>query len=126
MDILGRSILASFHRREDAQQAMRALRREGFTVQLDRASPYPGAETGQREHALAGQVGTLSDPAAVGDATGEDPRAFLDASGVVAPGLDRGLNEPSAGQNTWLVTVVTEEDRVNRAVQILEDAGGTV
>lgn len=127
----GRSVLAYFTRREQAEQARRALRHEGFeTVQLDRIGRYGGGSSPVLHTALTGDGDSLADMTAGADTGGGDAGPLL-AADPAASGLADGLSAeqdvlPGMEHPAWLVTVVTGEDRVNRAVQILEDAGGVV
>lgn len=122
--LVGRSVLAYFARREQAELACSLLRQEGYdTVQLDEvalpgetgdraAGPHPGGIDGLAEW------GASDEHDAGGPLIGaeEDSQSFV-------PGDVAGPGETGP---SWVVTVVTGEDGVNRAVQILEDAGGAV
>ncbi|HEY8496601.1 MAG TPA: hypothetical protein VIK98_06180 [Limnochordales bacterium] len=122
MELLGRSILGYFAHREQAEQAKAHLRRAGFdTVQVDRLdSGQAGADT--LHNPLTGRVASLADLTGVADEGGPLLAASPDASG-----LAHEVDETLLGHKpTWIVTVVTTEDHVNRAVQILEEAGGVV
>jgi len=136
---MGRSILGYFAHREQAERAKEHLRRAGFeTVQVDSLSS-PAAGSQQLRNPLTGDVDSLAaltgaaGLSALDEETGDGPRgggggpdpllaADPDASGLAHEvGADPGLPAPA-----WMVTVVTTEDHVNRAVHILEDAGGIV
>lgn len=124
VELLGRSILAYFSRREDAERAQTHLRRAGFdTVQLDRLSPAGPGGSDRPHNPLTGRMAGLAElTGAAGDEGGPLLAADPDASGL-AHELEEG---PVPGQPAWLLTVVTSEDHVNRAVHILEEAGGVV
>lgn len=127
VDLVGRNVLAYFTRREHAERARSVLRQEGFdTVQLDRISRY-GGESAQELHSpLTGNIDSLADLSAGADTDGGDAGALI-AADTSASGLAHGHDyDPGIQERTWVVTVVTGEDRINRAVQILEDTGGTV
>lgn len=127
MKLTGRSILAYFTRREEAEEAQNRLRREGYvTVQLDRMSRY-GGDSAQRLHnPLTGDIDSLAGVTAGMDA-GDEDEAVLIAADASASGLAHGEGDDAGIQErAWVLTVVTEEDRANRAVQILEETGGAV
>lgn len=127
MKLVGRSILAYFTRREEAEEAQNRLRRDGYgTVQLDRMSRYGGDSSEQLHNPLTGNIDSLAGLTAGMD-PGDEDEAVLIAADASASGLAHGEG-PDAGiqERAWVLTVVTEEDRANRAVQILEDTGGLV
>lgn len=128
MKLIGRSILAYYSRREKADEALTQLRQAGFdTVQLNRISRYGGEETEQLHNPLTGSFGSLANLTAGADTDGGDDSGVLIAADTSASGLAHGLNyDEGIQERGWLITVVTSEDRANRAVQILEDTGGTV
>lgn len=127
MDLVGRSVLAYFTRREQAERAQSVLRQQGFdTVQLDRIGRYGGESAQELHNPLTGNIESLADLSAGADTDGDDA-GILIAADTSASGLAHGADyDPGIEERAWLVTVVTGEDRVNRAVQILEDTGGTV
>lgn len=131
MDLVGRNVLAYFTRHEHAERARSALRQEGFdTVQVERIGRYGGESAHVLHNPLTGNIESLADLSAGADTDGGDAGALL-AADTAASGLADGQaleqdTAPGMEDRAWLVTVVTGEDRVNRAVQILEDAGGTV
>ena len=62
MNLVGRSVLAYFTRREHAERARSALRQEGFdTVQLDRIGTYGGQSSQTLHNPLTGGVESLAD-----------------------------------------------------------------
>lgn len=128
MKLIGRSILAYFSRREIAEEAQNRLRQEGFgAVQLDRMSRYGGEESEQLHNPLTGDFGSLAELTAGADIGGDDDAGALIAADTAASGLAHGQGgDPGVQERAWVLTVVTTEDRANRVVQILEDAGGVV
>ncbi|OUM97721.1 MAG: hypothetical protein BAA04_08380 [Firmicutes bacterium ZCTH02-B6] len=124
MELFGRSILGYFVHREQAERAKADLRRAGFdTVQVDRIDPgHAGADT--LYNPLTGRFDGLAELTGAAGDMGGGPLAAADpdASGLAHTTANRG----EAERPHWIVTVVTTEDQVNRAVQILEDAGGLV
>ncbi|MFO7265884.1 MAG: hypothetical protein FWJ73_05460 [Limnochordales bacterium] len=119
--MVGRSVLAYFARREQAELACSLLRQEGYdTVQLGPAPRAAEKPAGSYPDRIDG----LADWSAADDASGAgEPVVELDSD---AEGLSREDAGWPWGGPSWVVTVVTGEDGVNRAVQILEDAGGAV
>lgn len=128
MKLVGRSILAYYTRREEAEQAQSRLRREGFdTVQLARIGRYGGESAQQLHNPLTGDFGSLADLTAGADTGGDDDAGALIAADTSASGLAHGQDyDPGIQERAWVLTVVTTEDRANRAVHILEDTGGVV
>lgn len=127
MEFIGRSIMAYFVRREQAEKAQSILRREGYTtVQLDRNHRFGGQGTETMHNPLTGDFGGLADLTVGEEGTGAEDAALL-ATDVSASGLAHA-KEPGGDlqERAWMLTVVTTEDRTNRAVQILEDTGGLV
>jgi len=126
VELVGRSILAYFTRQDQAERAKTELRQAGFeTVQLDRLGP--GDAGADRLHnPLTGQIDSLAELTTGVGMDGDDAGPLL-AANPDASGLAHQL-DPTRGAwaSTWIVTVVTTEDQVNRAVHILEDAGGVV
>src|SRR5690606_20763704 len=87
MACAGRSVLAYFTRREQAEQARRALRHEGFeTVQLDRIGRYGGGSSPVLHNALTGGGDSLADMTAGADTGGGDAGPLL-AADPAASGL---------------------------------------
>lgn len=127
MDLVGRNVLAYFTRREQAERARSVLRQEGFdTVQVDRIGRYGGESSQALHNPLTGNIESLADLSAGADTDGSDAGVLI-AADTSASGLAHGHDfDPDIEERAWLVTVVTGEDRINRAVQILEDTGGTV
>jgi hypothetical protein len=118
-----RSILAGFFQRTDAEAALEALGQAGFTEsQLDRVSEAgfePGADTrrpamggggsSQAGSILYGHEGMLSD----------DLRVLLAAMPAVS-----GMAGEVRQEAPFLVTIVTSEDRVEEALQIIRNHRG--
>lgn len=127
MKLIGRSILGYYVRREQAEEAIARLRREGFeTVQLDRISRYGGEAAQQRHNPLTGDFDSLASLSAGADIDGDADAGALIAADPTASGLAAVDYGPGTAGRAWLVTVVTTEDRANRAVHILEETGGSV
>ena len=129
MKINGRSILAYFTRREHAEQARSALRKEGFdTVQVDRIGRYGGESAQILHNPLTGNIDSLADLSAGADTDGGDAALFLrrtrahPASRTVSPRRRRppGMEPPPGSSPSSPVKTVST------AVQILEDTGGMV
>src|SRR5690606_37006738 len=112
MNLVGRSVLAYFTRREHAERARSALRQEGFdTVQLDRIGTYGGQSSQTLHNPLTGGVESLADLSAGADTDGGDAGALL-AADTAASGLADGQAPeqdvaPGMEHPAWLVTVVT-------------------
>ncbi|HEY8418344.1 MAG TPA: hypothetical protein VIK93_09975 [Limnochordales bacterium] len=126
MELVGRSILAYFTRHDQAERAKAELRRAGFeTVQVDRlGTDEAGAH--RLHNPLTGRIESLADLTLGVDTGGGDAGPLL-AADPDTSGLAHELDaDPGAPAPAWIVTVVTTEDQVNRAVHILEDAGGIV
>lgn len=120
--LVGRSVLAYFTRREQAELACSLLRQEGYdTVQLDEISRYASHGADRLHDPFTGRIDGMTEWS--GDAGDAGP---LINSDPAASGFGQGGAEAGIPAASWLVTVVTGEDGVNRAVQILEDAGGAV
>lgn len=130
MKLIGRSILAYYTHRGQAEDAQAQLRRQGFdTVQLDRISRYGGESAQQLHNPLTGAFGSLASLSAGADTDGDDDAGVLIAADTSASGFADGGGAdyaPGVHEQAWLITVVTSEDRANRAVHILEETGGTV
>lgn len=126
MTEFGRNILAYFNDRAQAERAQAELRQQGYaTVQLDRMTRHGGGAATEVTNPVTGDVQGLADLTASADTTGDDTGPLL-AAGADASGLAHTGDHQGTGGKAWIVTVVTAEDEVNRAVQILEDSGGTV
>lgn len=126
-NVAERSVLAYFARREEAERACSRLREAGYdTVQLDEISQYGGESTQRLQNPLTGRIDSLADLSAGADTDGGDTGPLI-AADVTASGF-AGRDPIAAGMPAynWLVTVVTDADAVDRAVQIVESEGGFV
>lgn len=119
-----RSVLASFASGPQAEKAMAALRDAGFEVaQMDRVGRFgfrPDVE--EQRPAISGKESSLVravlNPAQLDDESAVLLGATTEASGMSAP--DTADNMP------FLVTVVTNEERVEEAASICQQNGGRV
>lgn len=117
-----RSILASFAHGPEAEAAVNALRAAGYTeVQMDRIAES-GYKPGSREEkpGIAGNEGSLVDTVLKPDRLDDQSRILLgattEASGLSAP--DSALIAP------FLVTIVTNEEGIRPALDIVHQHGG--
>lgn len=119
-----RSILASFMKGPEAEKARDALQAAGYSaVQLDHIAPWgydPDAD--QDRPAIRGKESSLVDAVLEPATMDDDTRILMNAT-----------NEASgmAGANTtfvppFLITVVTNDQRLDAAVSILKRHGGRV
>src|SRR5690625_2390599 len=108
MKLIGRSILAYYSRREQAEEAQSRLRHEGYgTVQLDRMSRYGGEAAQQVQNPLTGDFGSLAELTAGADIDGDADAGALIAADTSASGLAHGhTGEPSVRERAWVLTVV--------------------
>ncbi|NPV73875.1 MAG: hypothetical protein HPY89_08865 [Pelotomaculum sp.] len=122
-----RSILSYFPSSEKAQEAARALKEAGVNeVRVDRVSRYGTTFDDNFNNPLnhaatitgvtlySGGAGDLNDAARV--LLGADPS-------VSGYGME---NYGTAGQRAFLVTAVTGEEHLDRAVEIIKQHGGEV
>lgn len=119
-----RSILASFQSGPQAEAAVGALRRAGFTeIQLDRVGSF-GLEQAVDEQrpALAGDEGSLARTVLGPGQIDSNAAVLLDASTTVSgmSGAPTDLVPP------FLVTAVVAQQRADEAVRLLEEYGGRV
>ncbi len=120
------SILAYFPSSTSAQEAVKALKESGFSqVQLDRISRYGVSNDASYNNPIAGRAETLTGltlfSANTGNLSENDTRILLGADpsveGYVPPGYD------DAGGKAFLVTLVTNEEEIDRASSILKEKG---
>jgi NAD/NADP transhydrogenase alpha subunit len=121
------SLLASFSSSTRAQEAINALKAAGITeVQFDRVGRFGTRYNDQYNNPLANQANTITGltlySADINPLVKTDTRALLAADpSVSGVGLkDYGV----AGNEGFLVTVVTKATRVKEAREILEAHGG--
>ncbi|HWI60548.1 MAG TPA: hypothetical protein VNT75_01780 [Symbiobacteriaceae bacterium] len=119
-----RSILASFDHGPAAEAALGALKAAGYSeAQMDRIAES-GFKPGSRieKPGIAGNEPSLTDTVLKPDGLDSNSRILLGASTEVS-----GLSAPeSAGMSPFLITIVTNEAGIKKAVQILKEHGGRV
>lgn len=121
-----RSILASFKAWEEGHEATVALKRAGFeTVQIDRVSHYGVDPEADRHRPVLGDASSLAGSVLWGhekNMSSDSVRILLaatpEASGMSGDGVMDGYNV--------LVTVVTTEERLDEAVDLLKRHGARV
>ncbi|MFZ5816836.1 MAG: hypothetical protein ACOY93_16340 [Bacillota bacterium] len=113
-----RSILGAFFQRTDAEAALEELRQAGFTeVQLDRISEH-GFEGGadSRRPAIGGGASSLSATVLHGhEGAWRDDVAQLLAAMPAVSGMAGEVEQTAP----FLLTIVTGEERVEEALQIV-------
>ncbi len=122
-----RSILSYFPTSSKAQEAVTALKEAGISeVQLDRVSRY-GATNDAHINNPINNAETLT-----GITLFSEDKAELDADKRVLLGADPSVSGYGyedygvAGGRAFLVTAVTNEELLDRAVQIIKQYGGEV
>lgn len=123
-----RSVLAYFPSSGRASAAVKELKEKGYeNVQLDRVSRYGVKNDAEYDSPLSGRptvTGLTLFSSDTDGISGDDTRVLMladpSATGYGSP--DYGV----AGGNAFLVTVVTGEDRLERALEILKRHGGSV
>jgi hypothetical protein len=119
-----RSILASFASGPDAEAALSELKEAGYrTVQMDRIGKFGfRPDVAEQRPILSGKESSLVQavlqPAQLDDDSAILLGASTEASGMSAPN--------TADRAPFLVTVVTNEARVQAAVDILHNHGARV
>jgi hypothetical protein len=122
-----RSILSYFATSDDAREAVEALKSAGITeVQLDRISRF-GANNDANFNNPVNRANTVTGPTLFSkDNFSEDPaKRVLMGADPAASGYgcdDYGV----AGGNAFMVVVVTSEDKLNQAVELIKQNGGVV
>jgi len=121
-----RSILATFPSSNSAQKAAAELKNAGFkTVSVDRISRYGVENDAEINYAVAGRATNLTGLTLYSAGTNPgDERVLLAADPSVSGYGD--TNYGLAGGRAFLVTVVTGEDKVDHAAEILKKHGGQV
>lgn len=124
-----RSILAYFPSSNAAQRAVDELKAAGYeTISLDRVSRFGVEDDAEVNYAVAGRAETITGltlySAGTDSLSNSESRVLLAADHSVSGygAVDYGV----AGGRAFLVTVVTSEDQVQPAVEILEKNGGEV
>lgn len=120
------SILAYFPTSTRAGEAVKALKDAGFSeVQLDRVSRYGVSYDDKYNNPVAGQAETLTGLTLFS----ADTDRFIDNDARILLGADpsvEGYAAPDygeAGGKAFLVTLVTNEDSLEKASAILKDKG---
>ncbi len=120
-----RSILATFPSSTKAKAAVDALKAAGFEqVQLDVVSKYPSAPDEYYNNPIAGQAVSLSSLTLNSENASSGDAGPLMAADTSANGLSSG--DDMVGFDSFLVTVVTSEDKLGDAVSIIKGYGGEV
>ncbi|SHE88475.1 MULTISPECIES: hypothetical protein [Desulfofundulus] len=123
-----RSILAYFPSSTSARRAMEELKSAGYdTLTLDRVSRFGVEDNAEINYPLAGRADSITGLTLFSTGTGltESDSRVLRAADPSVSGMaacDYGL----AGGSAFLLTVVTGEDRVQEAVEILKKHGARV
>jgi hypothetical protein len=116
-----RSILASFRKLDQAQQAVKALKQAGIeTTQIDHVSPYAGKPNEEIRNPITSNFSGL--PEMVLGSDGGATEDILLAADESASGMADGTYQ-EIDQNI-LLTVVTDAAHLHRAQQIVEQHGG--
>ncbi len=118
-----RSILASFEDGGEAEKAKAALMEAGFgEVQLDRVDGFPGGRTTDDD--MRPGLGETSEVTALMTGNGrmayDDARVLLNAM----PEASGMSGAPTQIVPPFLVTVVTNDQEVQRALEIVRSHGG--
>ncbi|BCV20989.1 hypothetical protein [Moorella sp. Hama-1] len=122
-----RSLLAYFPSSTRAQEAINALKEAGISeVQFDRVGRFGARYNDQYNNPLANQANTITGlslySADINPLVKTETRALLAADpSVSGVGLK---NYGVAGNEGFLVTIVTSPDRVDTAREIVETHGG--
>lgn len=123
-----RSILSYFPTSGAAQKAAKQLQEAGIkTTQVDRVSRY-GAKTDENYNNPINRAVTVTGPTLFSDSTGGDMTDNERILRVADPSVS-GYGSPDygvAGGKAFLLTVVTTEDKLDRAVGIIEKNEGYV
>lgn len=119
-----RNILAAFSSFEKAKDAEKALNEAGFTdTQVDRISPYPGEGPQEVQNPISGQIDSLSDLTLAAD-TDNRSAGILNAASEDASGLSDG--NPFDKEQNILLTVVTDDQHIATAKQMIQQYGGEI
>ncbi|MBO8157940.1 hypothetical protein [Thermosyntropha sp.] len=113
-----RSILAYFADDNSARMAVEKLKAEGYTdVQLDSISRFPGSSPGR------GSSTSISSMV-IGNTDYDRSLGALLAADPTVSGISADFDLP--GGYSYMVTVVTENEKANSAVNILKEYGASV
>lgn len=124
------SLLASFSSSTRAQECLIALKEAGFReVQLDRVGRFGVRFNDRYNNPLANQANTATGltlyGADVNPLLKTDTRALLGADPSVS-GVGLKKNYGVAGNEGFLLVVVTSKDRIDEAREIIKRYGGQV
>ncbi|MGB9802252.1 hypothetical protein [Desulfofundulus sp.] len=124
-----RSILAYFPSSTKARRAIEELKAAGYeTISLDRVSRFGVEDNAEVNYAIAGRAETITGLtlfSAGTDSLSNSESRVLKAADPSVSGM-AAHDYGTAGGRAFLVTVVTSEDRVRGAVDILEKHGAQV
>lgn len=123
-----RSILAYFSSDNEARQAAEQIQQMGIEeIQIDRIARYPADSNAGIDNALTGEP-NLSDLTAFGGDTdsfhSNDSRVMVAADPSVS-GIGN-TNYGVAGGRSFLLTVVTDEQKAQRVEEIIKQRGGMI
>ncbi|NLY53783.1 MAG: hypothetical protein GX060_04060 [Firmicutes bacterium] len=118
-----RSILSFFSSEGQANQAKEELAQLGYeVVQVDRVSRYPSSDlSDDLYNPLSGQISSVSN-LVLGNALLDDA-AILAGSDPSVSGMSA---ESVAGRYPYILTVVTDSDQIEQAVEVIKRHGGYV
>lgn len=124
MQIEGRSILAYFHDRKDAERAREKLESAGYSeIGIDRLTELGGEETDDVANPLTSDFRGLGE-LTLGAKTGDDDKRILRAAHPAASGM--ATEEVAEADYAWILAMVTQEEHVEPALRILRAHGGEV
>ncbi len=120
-----KNILAYFKSPEEAESAARKLQvLRVADMSIDRFSRYPGTGMYGAVKPFAGDMVSLS-AAIYGTSLSGESSAILAAADPSSSGMSDGGQGGPTGRDI-LLTVVVDEDSFDKAMRIVEDAGGMV
>ncbi|MCJ8011439.1 hypothetical protein MUG84_06720 [Paenibacillus sp. KQZ6P-2] len=118
-----KNILAYFKSPEEAQSAAKKLQALRIVdMSIDRFSRYPGTELYGSGLPFAGDMVNLS-AATYGTSMSGESSAIMAAADPSSSGMSDGGQGEITGRDI-LLTIVVQEDCFDRAMKIVEDAGG--
>lgn len=119
-----KSILAYFKSPEEAENVSKKLHAlHVVDMSIDRFSMYPASDPYGSPN-LTGSMGSLTS-VTFGNTLGGDSTNVLAATNVSASGMSDGGQGGPTGRDI-LLTVVVDEESFDKAMRIIEDAGGMV
>ncbi len=117
-----RSILSYFPSSGKAQEAKSELEELGFEeLQIDRISRYPSDLRDSMHNAMTGEISSLTN--LTQSTAAYDDAAILMSSDPAVSGMS---SEEIAGRHPFILTVVTDDEHVETAVQVIKKHGGYV